>query len=115
MSRDKLANLLWSDRDDKQARGSLRQTLTVLRKALEPTCPSPLIIEHGEVSLDSNAIEVDALAFAELCDRGGAADLEAAAKLYQGDLLDGFALRDPVFEEWLETARREYREIAIRA
>ena len=91
--RDKLASLLWSDRSDKQAQGSLRQTLTVLRKALEPACPSPLIVEHGEVSLDANAIEVDALAFAELCDRGGVADLEAAAKLYQGDLLDGFALR----------------------
>ena len=39
-----LAYLLWSDRSDKQAYGSLRQTLTVLGKALEPVEPSPLIV-----------------------------------------------------------------------
>ena len=113
--RDKLASLLWSDRGDAQAHGSLRQTLTVLRKAFEPTGSSPLIVENGEVSLDLESTEVDALAFAELCERGGIKDLEAAARLYRGDLLDGFALRDPAFEEWLETARRDYREIAISA
>ena len=33
-SREKLATLLWSDRGEDQARSSLRQTLTVLRKEL---------------------------------------------------------------------------------
>ena len=33
-SRARLANLLWSDRGDDQARGSLRQTLALLRKEL---------------------------------------------------------------------------------
>src|SRR4051794_16378917 len=35
-SRDKLADLLWSDRGAEQARSSLRQTLAVLRRELGP-------------------------------------------------------------------------------
>src|ERR1700755_2909290 len=33
-SRDEVADLLWSMRDDEQARGSLRRTLSDLRKSL---------------------------------------------------------------------------------
>ena len=34
-TRDKLADLLWSDREDKQARASLRQALGELRRGFE--------------------------------------------------------------------------------
>ncbi len=56
LSRDKLANLLWSDRGDKQALGSLRQALTVLRQALEPVDPPPLVIDRGSVAIEPAAV-----------------------------------------------------------
>ncbi len=113
-SRETLANLLWSDRGDKQAYGSLRQTLTVLRKALEPVEPSPLIVEKDDIYLDLSAIDVDAFTLTQLHTNGNDLELETAAALYRGDLLEGFTLPDPVFDEWLEGARREYRQAGIR-
>ena len=54
---------LWSDRGDVQAQGSLRQTLTVLRNALEPGGSSPLVVETGEISIamESTAAMVTAI------------------------------------------------------
>ncbi len=115
LSRDKLASLLWSDRGDKQAHGSLRQALTVLRKALETVDPPPLIVDRGCVAIEPGAVEVDAVAFDRLVAGSASGDLEAATALYQGDLLDGFVVRDPVFEEWLDCERERLHELMTRA
>ena len=40
-------------------------------------------------------------------------DLQAAAALYRGPLLDGFNLREPGFEEWLTLERSRLHELAI--
>ena len=115
LSRDKLASLLWSDRGDKQAHGSLRQALTVLRKALDAIEPPPLVIDRGSVAIEPAAVEVDAVAFDRLVAGSTSGDLEAATALYQGDLLDGFVVRDPVFEEWLDGERARLHELMTRA
>jgi len=111
--RDRLANLLWSDRSDKQARDSLRQALTELRDAFADLNPPPLATHHDSVSIDRAAIDVDALEFERLAQSNGADDLRRAAGLYGGDLLDGIGVKDPAFEEWLGGERRHYRELAI--
>jgi len=115
LSRDKLASLLWSDRGDKQAHGSLRQALTVLRKALETVDPPPLVVDRGSVAIEPGAIEVDAVAFDRLVAGSASGDLEAATALYQGDLLDGFVVRDPIFEEWLDCERGRLHDLMTRA
>ncbi len=115
LSRDKLASLLWSDRGDKQAHGSLRQALTVLRKALETVDPPPLVVDRGCVAIEPAAVEVDAVAFDRLVAGSASGDLEAATALYQGDLLDGFVVRDPIFEEWLDCERARLHELMTRA
>ena len=109
--REKLAGLLWSERGDKEAHGSLRQTLTVLRRALETIDPSPLVSDRSTVSLAEAHVQVDATTFAQLAASGAPADLEAAAALYGGDLLDGFAIREPEFHAWLEEERRQLHEL----
>jgi DNA-binding SARP family transcriptional activator len=43
-TREKMIGLLWSDCGDAQARGSLRQALTTLRKTLNGMTPPPLVI-----------------------------------------------------------------------
>ena len=109
-SREKLIGLFWSDSDEKRAQGSLRQTLTYLRQSLAGIEPPPLITERGRVSLDANAIEVDVLRFRELTNGGSTEDLEAAANLYKGEILEGYGIREPAFEDWLESERRDFRE-----
>src|SRR5215471_8440231 len=69
--RDKLANLLWSNRGDKQARDSLRQALTDLRDALANLSPPPLATHQDTVSLDRAAVDVDALEFERLTRSNG--------------------------------------------
>ena len=53
-SRDKLINLLWSDRAEAQARASLRQAIWALRRALGDTTPSPLVVTSVSLSLNGD-------------------------------------------------------------
>ena len=39
--------------------------------------------------------------------------LARAAALYQGDLLSGFSVNEPLFEEWLVPERERLRELAL--
>jgi TolB-like protein/tetratricopeptide (TPR) repeat protein len=114
-ARDKLTGLLWSDRGDEQARNSLRQALTELGRILTGIEPSPLVKGRDTLSLDPEAVEVDAVLFERLAVSPDAGDLRRAAAMYAGDLLDGFGVRDPAFEEWLRDERQRYRELAITA
>ena len=113
--RDKLTGLLWSDRGDEQARNSLRQALTELGRILAGIEPSPLVKRHDSLSLDPQAVEVDAMHFERLAASPDKGDLRRASEIYTGDLLDGFGLRDQAFEDWLREDRQRYRELAITA
>ena len=110
-ARDKLTALLWADRGDAQARDSLRHTLVELRKALP--APARLIAERGAVVLDTTGIEVDVVRFETRVAAGNAAGLAEAAKIYQGDFLAGFVLREPLFEAWLVAERERLLELAV--
>ena len=114
-AREKLTGLLWSDRAEPQARGSLRQTLTVLRQCLDGVDPPPLVVDRASVALDRAAVDVDVAAFQELAESDAREDLERAAALYQGALLDGATVPDPAFEEWLTIERARLHEIGQRA
>src|SRR5713101_7466593 len=60
--RDKLAALLWGDVPEPQARTSLRQALSMLRRGLGDA-GGALRVDCASVSLDPAVSEVDALAF----------------------------------------------------
>ena len=80
--RAQLADLLWSDRSEEQARASLRQELSVLRKAL----PDGILKANRQmVWLDAGRIRVDASG--------------------TGDFLQGFDLPSEGFEDWLRQTR----------
>ena len=111
--RDKLAALLWGDMRDSQARTALRQSMFALKKALGGA--SPLRFEGEAVALDPAAVRVDVHDFEQSVAEGTPAALERAAALYQGDLLEGLALREPPFEEWLIAQRVRLRELALEA
>jgi adenylate cyclase len=113
LPREKLVNLLWSDRGDAQARGSLRQALVTLRRDLEGIDPPPLLFERDTIAGDAAAISSDVGEFQWLAASSAPEDLRQAATLYEGELLDGLAIRDAAFEEWLSGERDRLREIAI--
>jgi TolB-like protein/Tfp pilus assembly protein PilF len=115
-SREKLATLLWGSSDDAHACVSLRQTLTLLRRSLSPQSACPCVISAGDaLYLDPDQVEVDVAEFDELCRKPSPGALERAAALYRGDFLQGFALNEELFEEWLRAERASLEEHAIEA
>src|SRR5215471_21657081 len=111
--RDKLAALLWGDLREGQARTNLRQTLFMLRKALAIRVPDSLRIDAASVALEPAAVTVDVTAFERLVTQGTSDSLAQAADLYQGDLLQGLAVWEAPFEDWLMGERERLRELAL--
>jgi TolB-like protein/DNA-binding SARP family transcriptional activator len=111
-SRDHVAGLLWSTRDDEQARGSLRRTLSDLRKLLGD--PDWLVTDGDMLSLGPADVAVDVAAFERLANDGAPGALEEAAALYQAELLAGFGLPEQPFEEWLRSERERLRDLVLR-
>jgi adenylate cyclase len=111
-TRETLIGLLWSDRAEAQARASLRQELTLLRKMMA-ACPPALAIDGERLSLDPTAVEVDVRAFEQLAASESPRDLDRAATLYRGPLLEGFAVRDAACEEWLAAERQRLRDLFL--
>src|SRR5262245_60861794 len=65
-NRERLANLLWSDRIDRLARQNLRQCLATLRRDLADTVPELIVVDDDIVSLRIDLVAVDALEFTAL-------------------------------------------------
>ena len=112
-SRDQIAELLWGARADEQARGSLRRTLSDLRKALPLDDGEWLVSDGDTVKLDDRSVDVDVARFERLAADGGASALEQAIGLYGGEFLAGFGLQEGAFEEWLRTERERLRHLAL--
>lgn len=122
-SRDTLAALLWPEYDQSHARATLRRTLSTLNKALPASC---LDVDRETISLASDTgLRIDVVEFHQTlaaCKTHGHAAtdvcgacvplLNEAVRIYSGDFLSGFSLRDsPTFENWqffqAESLRRE--------
>jgi DNA-binding SARP family transcriptional activator len=102
--RAKLAALFWEDSREMQARESLRQSLSLLRKAL-PHHVQALTSRGDTVELKSGALLVDAVEFGRLAVSADIVSLGQAVQLYQGRFMEGFDLRASEFEGWLSLVR----------
>ena len=112
-SREHLAGLLWARSAEEQARASLRQTLSSLRKALGEQ--AELVETSAEdIGIRRQCLRVDALDLQTLASSSDAHDLERAAELYEGDFLQGFSLKEAGFEDWQLIQRQQYHELALR-
>ena len=114
-SRDKLASLLWGNTMETTARTSLRQTLHGLGRNLQGAHDHPLRMDGDTVSLDPSSVAVDVGEFEQQVAQGTPEALAVAATLYQGALLEGIAVQEPRFEEWLLRERERLHEVALKA
>ncbi len=114
-ARPKLAALLWGDRSDAQARDSLRQALSLVRKALAHVDSRALIAHEDSISFEPTALTTDAIVFGNLAAQEEARSLEQAITLYGGEFLDGFEITAPEFESWVTAERERFRETALEA
>lgn len=116
--RQVLAEMFWGDKRDTVANTNLRVALSNLRSIAAPY----LLIGRSDVSINPEApYTLDVAGFQTQLERLSphwqdidAQALESALALYQGDLLDGFLVRDALsFEEWALWQRERLRQMAL--
>lgn len=111
-SRPALAGLLWGDMPDGKARMNLSQALSTLRRYFKPHLD---ITRHAIALRLGSDIWVDVNTFESAVAGGGIESMDKAIRLYRGDLLDDFIVRNaPDFEMWLVAERTRLRELAVK-
>lgn len=112
-----LADLLWSEIGEQQARQNLRYVLYDLRKIVGDY----LIVTRNTIAFDRQIAHwIDANIFADyLATKETVAEpalLQDLLHLYQDELLAGFVIQNaPGFEEWLTQQRHIFRQQATKA
>jgi len=112
VSREAMADLLWTDRGAEQARHSLRQTLLVLRRQLGSVADEGMRNDDGGLALVPGTMEVDVTQLGRLADSSDVADLTEAARHYERPFLDRFPAIAADFDDWLGRIRAQMSETA---
>jgi DNA-binding SARP family transcriptional activator len=116
VSREKLAGLLWSSTGPDQARQSLRQTLSSVRKDLSHIAPDQkLLIEEGDLLSLDRSVSCDVTEMESLITAGTEEALKKAIDLYRGDFLDGFSINEERFDQFVTGERDRLHRVALRA
>ncbi|MDB5585566.1 MAG: hypothetical protein JWP26_536 [Devosia sp.] len=113
-SREEIAALLWSERSEAQAHQSLRQTLAIIRRALDDQAGEILKIDREKVAFAPDAVQSDVATLLRLDADSPIEELEASVAQYGGEFLEGMSVRDPITEEWIHSGRAELRGITIK-
>jgi TolB-like protein len=110
-TRDQLADLLWSDRQQTQARHSLTQALGTIRKFDQSGETSLIEADSERVRLPAAAFDSDVLSFR----KNLKSNPNIAAECYGGPLLDGFVAPDEAFDQWLTAERASFHNAVCSA
>jgi DNA-binding SARP family transcriptional activator len=111
LTREYLGGLLWEEAPRERARQSLRQLLSELRR----DCPVVQTQGGEQLRLDPDCVSVDLWRFESAARSGDAAQLELAATLYTGPLLQGSAAVGEGFDAWLAGERARVERLACAA
>jgi DNA-binding SARP family transcriptional activator len=108
---------LWSSTGPEQARQSLRQLLSTMRKELAAISPDQkLLIEEADfLGVDGSLVVADVAEFEALLATGTDDALKQAIALYRGDFLDGFSITEEKFDQWVLGERDRLHRAALRA
>ncbi|MGR3344123.1 MAG: BTAD domain-containing putative transcriptional regulator [Paracoccaceae bacterium] len=110
VTREKAAGIIWSDRGEDQARASLRQELSQLRRILGGDA---VIATKRCIRLEPERVRIDALEFRANAVIDTTKTLEVAATLYTGPLMAGHDPKSEGFEDWVEAERRTLENEAL--
>lgn len=114
ISHERIATLLWSDRQDAQARDSLKHVLADIRTRLGRAGIPQMEVTRRDISLNLSLIRTDVEEL-EMEVRTGPSDHSRILELYRGDLLAGSTVRDSAFENWLRFERQRLQGLVEEA
>jgi DNA-binding SARP family transcriptional activator/TolB-like protein len=106
MLRQQLASLLWSRRENEQARASLRQSVHELQDTLGASWSHVFVTDRHHLSLRGSDLTIDALSLVQ--------PAQISAELlaeYEDVLLEDLNGLDPAFDRWLEHERGRFVHI----
>ncbi len=110
ITREKAASIVWSDRGEQQARASLRQELSQMRRVLGGEAISS---NKRTIRLKPEKLNIDVLKFRKHAVIDTIAALEVASALYTGPLMAGHDPKSEGFEDWVEVERRTFDNEAV--
>lgn len=115
LPRSKLVGLLWSEKEDPLAKGSLRQSLSQIQRELKALgCPH-FHADQIHVALDIEQVTCDVIEIISNAERGIVHPLLLARERLTDDILDDLEGIDPAFSEWLAETRPLIHERLIDA
>lgn len=107
VSRDALSGKLWPYSGEEQARASLRQEISVLRKGLGASFSDIIIIEGDRIGVSKNGLDVDIWRLRSHRQLGHDPHaLLALFELYSAPFLDTFRIRSQPFTDWVWATRQ---------
>ncbi len=114
-SRERLVGLLWSESDEKHARGSLRQAMTAFRRISGELGFDGFETDRGHVALAPNQIRVDVTQVLARLGPDEVHPLLLEVEDLPSTLLQGCEDIDPSFRNWLNVQREILRDRIVRA
>ncbi len=113
-SREQIASLFWPASADKEARQSLRQSLSALRKALGPEAGEWILTEAGQVALAPDRFDVDVERVLAAVSSDDPAQQLEAARHARGVLLPDHVFGDEGADDWLRDERSRLQDACRR-
>lgn len=115
LPRTKLVGLLWSEKEDPLAKGSLRQSLSQIQRELKARGWTHFHADQMHVALDIKHVACDVMDIVSDAERGIVHPLLLARERLTDDILDDLEGIDPAFSEWLAETRPLIHERLINA
>ncbi len=107
--KERLAALLWSERDAQSARRAFAQCLRSTAAAFRNLPNSPLLQEEDEVALDEGNVAVDLEGISEKIEVGVIDNLLIERPDWPDSLLRGTDELGPLYRSWLKITRHNWR------
>jgi DNA-binding SARP family transcriptional activator len=103
--------LLWGSRSEEQAKASLRQLLSELRRLFRNYGDVPIEADRTRVFLQRECVVVDVERIEALAGSDASQDRYQVISLYDGDFLAGLHINERSFQEWKEIEQTRLREL----
>ncbi len=115
MGREALADILWAEHSEEQAKNSLRQALAVLRKELNGLKTNFFAELNSKVALLPGQISLDTDNYLKDIKLGTAGSLQRAISLWRGSFLADVTVSETALQHWLTEQREHYNNHYISA
>lgn len=112
--REELADLLWSDRGEEQARSSLRQAIGELRNGALGS-HGAVAIGRDDIGFVAGRVSIDIGEILAACDRHDVAQLAGCLAEVGGVFMAGYDGLAPGFDDWLRVERPRHHQRIIAA